>query len=150
MRPVDVVAADDNHGKLETLLVRLDQHLGGRLAGSVGICRREYTRLEQLILALLDLAIDLIGGDVDEAAYTDLLGTLEEDVCTIDVCVREAVGVAEAQVDVRLGGKVQDGVDGVPLHAVDHLGRVGDVALVEGEVAPTVEHAGVVERGAVV
>ena len=45
---------------------------------------------------------------------------------------------------------MEDGVDVVPLEAVDDLGRVGDVPLVECEVAPVVEDARVVEGRAVV
>ena len=51
---------------------------------------------------------------------------------------------------MRLRGEVEDGVDVVPLEAVDDLGRVGDVPLVECEVAPVVEDARVVEGRAVV
>lgn len=87
---------------------------------------------------------------MDEALDTNLLGTLEQDVGAVDVGVGEAVGVAKAQVDVRLGGKVEDGVDVVALQAVDNLRGVGDVTLVEGEVALVIQGAGVVERGAVV
>jgi hypothetical protein len=64
--------------------------------------------------------------------------------------VREAIRVAKAQVDVRLGGKVEDGVDVVALHAVEHLGRVGNVAVEKGKVALIIEDTRVVERRAVV
>lgn len=87
---------------------------------------------------------------MDEAADVDLFGTLQQHVCAVDIRVCEVVRVAKAQVDVRLGGKVEYGVDIVSLQAVDHLGRVGDVALVKGKVALVIEHPCVVERGAVV
>jgi len=45
---------------------------------------------------------------------------------------------------------VEDGVDVVLLQAVHHLVRVGDVAMVEGEVLLVFEGPGVIEGGAVV
>lgn len=147
---VDVVAADDDDGELEALLVRVDQHLGGGLGGGVGVGGGEDAGLEEVIILVLNLTVDLIGGDVDEALDADLLGRLEQHVGAVDVGVGETVRVSEAQVDVRLGGEVEDGVDVVALEAVHHLGGVGDVALVEGEVPLVIEGAGVVERSTVV
>ena len=51
---------------------------------------------------------------------------------------------------MRLRGEVEDGVDFVALQAVDNLGRVRNVALVEGEIALLIESPRVVERGAVI
>jgi hypothetical protein len=51
---------------------------------------------------------------------------------------------------VRLRREVDHRVDVVALQAVDYLGRIGHVALVEGKVAPVVEDARVVEGRAVV
>lgn len=150
MGAVDVVAADDDDGELEALLVRVDQHLSGGLGGGVGVGGGKDASLEEVIVLVLDLAVDLVGGDVDEALDADLLGGLEQHVGAVDVGVGEAVRVTEAQVDVRLRGEVEDGVDVVALEAVHHLGGVGDVALVEGEVALVIEGARVVERRAVV
>ena len=147
---VDVVAADDDDGELEALLVRVDQHLGGGLGGGVGVGGGEDAGLEEVIILILNLTVDLIGGDVDEALDADLLGRLEQHVGAVDVGVGETVRVSEAQVDVRLGGEVKNGVDVVALEAVHHLGGVGDVALVEGEVPLVIEGAGVVERSTVV
>ncbi|KFY44487.1 hypothetical protein V494_01461, partial [Pseudogymnoascus sp. VKM F-4513 (FW-928)] len=145
-----VVAADDDDGELETLLVRVHQHLGGGLGGGVGVGGGEDAGLEEVIILILNLTVDLIGGDVDEALDADLLGRLEQDVGAVDVGVGETVRVSERQVNVGLGGEVEDGVNVVALKAVHHLGGVGDVALVEGEVPLVIEGAGVVERSTVV
>lgn len=150
MGTVDIVAADDDDWELEALLVRVHQHLGGGLGGGIGVRGGEDAGLEKVIVLILDLTVDLIGGDVDEALDADLLGGLEKDVGPVDVGVGEAVRVAKAQVDVGLGGEVEDGIDVVTLEAVHDLGGVGDVALVEGEVPLVIESAGVVERGTVV
>jgi hypothetical protein len=147
---VDVVAADDDDGELEALLVRVHQHLGGGFGSGVRVGRGEDAGLEEVVILVLNLTVDLVGGDVDEALDANLLGRLEQDVRAVDIGVGEAVGVAEAQVDVGLGGKVEDGVNVMALEAVHHLGGVGDVALVEGEVPLVIEGAGVVERGTVV
>lgn len=150
VRPVDIVAADNDGGELEALLIRVHQHLGGGLAGGIGVGRGQDARLEQIVVIVTHLAVDLIGRDVDEAADVYLFGTLQQHVGAVDIGMGKVVRVAKAQVDVRLGGKVEDCIDAVALQAVDHLGRVGDVALVKGKVALVVEHTRVVERGAVV
>ncbi len=150
MRAVDVVASHNDDGELEALLVRVHQHLGGGLARGVGVGRGEQAGLEEVIVVVLDLAVDLIGRDVDESLDAHLLGALEQHVCAEDIGMGEAVRVSEAQVDVRLGREVEDGVDLVALEAVDDLGGVGDVTLVEGEVALVVQHSRVVQRGTVV
>ena len=69
---------------------------------------------------------------------------------TIDIGVGEAVRVAEAEVDMRLGGKVEYRVDIVALEAVDHLTRVRDIAVVETKVGLVVEGPRVIEGRAVV
>lgn len=150
MGAVDVVAADDDSGHLEALDVRVDKHLSGGLAGGVGVGGGQDAGLQQVIIVILDLTVHLVGGDVDEALDANLLGALEQNVGAVDVGVGEAVGVAKAQIDVRLGGKVEDSVNVVTLQAVDNLRGVGDVALVEGEVALVVQGTGVVQRRAVV
>ena len=150
MRSVDVITPNDNNGKLEAALIRIHKHLGSRLARGIRVRRRKDARLEQIIVVIIDLSVDLVGRDVDQALNADLLGALKEDVGAVDVGVGEAVRVAKAQIDVGLGGKVEDGVDIVALEAVDDLDGVGDVALVEAKVALLVEGARVVEGGAVV
>lgn len=63
----------------------------------------------------------------------------------VHIRVGEPVRVAKAQINMRLGRKVENGVNVVPLEAAQDLGRVGDVALVEGKVSSVVEDSGVVE-----
>lgn len=128
----------------------MDQHLCGGLAGSVWVGGSQDAGLQQIVVVISDLAIDLVGGDVDELLDAHLLGTLEENVRAVHVGVGELVGVSEAQVDVGLGGKVEDGIDVMPLEAVHDLGGVGDVAMVEGEIPLVVEHPGIVQRRTVV
>lgn len=147
---VNVVAANNDDGELEALLVRVHQHLGGGLGGSVRVGGGKDAGLEEVIILILNLTVNFIGGDVDEALDADLLGRLEQDVSAVDVGVGETVGVSEAQVDVGLGSEVEDGVNVVALEAVHHLGGVGDVSLVEGEVPLVIEGTGVVERSTVV
>jgi hypothetical protein len=45
---------------------------------------------------------------------------------------------------------VEDGVDIMAFHAVYHLGGVGDIAVVEGEIVLVVEHSSIVQGRAVV
>lgn len=61
MRAIDVVAADNDGGELEALLVRVHQHLGGGLAGGIGVGWGQDARLEQIIFVVAHLAVDLVG-----------------------------------------------------------------------------------------
>lgn len=61
MRTVDIVAPYDNGRQLEALLVRVHQHLGGRLAGGIWVGGRENAALEQVVIVVLDLPVDLVG-----------------------------------------------------------------------------------------
>jgi len=150
VRAVHIIAAHDNGWKLEALEIRVNKHLGSRFARSVGVGRSKNARFMQVIITFLDLAVDLVGRDVNEALDASLFGTLQKDVRTVHVGVREAVGVAEAQVDVRLGSEMKHRVNFMALHAVQDLGRVGEVAVVEGKVASVIEGPRVIQGGAVV
>lgn len=99
----------------------------------------------------LALSVHFVGGDVDESFHAAVgLGRLEEDVRPEDVALGEVEGVAEAVVDVGLGGKVHDGVDLLFGHDVgDEVGG-GDVALDEFEVFEAGDVVEVGEAGAVV
>lgn len=91
VRSVDVVAAHDDGGQPEALLVRVHQHLGGRLAGRVRVRGRQDAGLEQVVVVVLDLAVHLVGRDVHEAPHAHLLGALQQHVRAVHVGVREAV-----------------------------------------------------------
>jgi len=49
--------------------------------------------------------------------------------------VCEAIGVAEAEVYMRLSGKMQNSINAVSLHAVNDFSGVGYIAMVEGKVS---------------
>jgi hypothetical protein len=66
------------------------------------------------------------------------------------VRVRELVRVAEAEVDMRLRRKVEDGVDFVLTQHALHVGRRCYVAILKGEIGLVVEDSCVVERCTVV
>jgi len=81
-----------------------------------------------------------------------LLDALQQDVGADDIVHGEFVRVSKAQVDVRVGGEVEDGVDVVLLQTFDHVGGDGNIAVEEVEVAQLLrlQQAGIVERAAVV
>lgn len=150
MWSVNVVGADNDDWHLEGLLVRVDQHLSGGLGGSVWVSWSQNAGLEEIILLILNLSVNLVGGDVDETLDSDLLGGLEENVGSVNVGVGESVRVTEGQINVGLGSEVEDGVNVVTLQAVHNLRWVGDITVVEGEVSLVVQRTGVVEGSAVV
>jgi hypothetical protein len=71
-------------------------------------------------------------------------------VCAENVIVGESVGISEAQVNVGLSSKVEDGVNLVAFKAVHDFRGIGDIAMVEAEVPLVIECSRVVQRGAVV
>jgi hypothetical protein len=71
-------------------------------------------------------------------------------MCAVYVCIREFVRVAEAEVDMRLRGKMKDIIDTVlSQHTLDVYRRC-DVPVFECEVRSLIENSCVVERGAIV
>jgi hypothetical protein len=121
MRAIDIVAADNNDRKLETLLVRVHKHFCCCLTGCIWVRWCQNACLKQIIRIILDLSIDLVCGDVNELLDPHLLRRLQQNVCAIDICVGESVGVSETQVNVRLGCKVEYCVNIVSLQAVHNL-----------------------------
>jgi hypothetical protein len=150
MGAVDIVASNNDHWQLETLLVRMNQHFCRGLAGCVWIGGGQNASFQQIIFVIFDFSVDLIGGDMDELLYSNLLRTLQENVCPVNIGVGESVRVTKTQIDVGLRREVEDGIDIVSLKAVHNLRRIGNVAMVECEVALVVQDSGVVQRSTVV
>jgi hypothetical protein len=69
---------------------------------------------------------------------------------SVYVGVGELVRVAEAEVNMRLCGEVEDGIDVVLAQHTLNVGRRGNVSMLEGEVRSVVEDARVVQARAVV
>lgn len=65
-------------------------------------------------------------------------------MCPIYVGICELVGIAETQIDVRLRGKVEDGINLVLTEHALNIGGHSDVPLLEGEVRAVIEDASVV------
>lgn len=145
MRTVDVVGSHDDDWELERLGVGVNQHLSGGLGSSIWVGWGQNAGLEEIIILILDFTVNLIGGDVDEALDANLLGTLEQNVSTVNVGVGESVGVSEAQINVGLSSKVENGINVIALEAVHDLRWVGDVSVVKGEVSLVIEGTGVVQ-----
>lgn len=139
VRAVDIVASDNDDGELEGLCVGVDQHLRSGLGRSVGVCGAENAVLDQIGIIVSHFSVYLVGGDVDEAGDAAVLGGLKKNVSAVDVGVGKLKGVTEAEIDVRLSSKVEDGVDVVGSQAVANVLGVADVTVVEGEVLHAVE-----------
>ena len=72
------------------------------------------------------MAVDLVGGDLQEALVPVAYGGVEEDRRALDVRLHERTGVEQRAVHMGFGREVDDGVD-VPGYAVDR-GPITDVA----------------------
>lgn len=80
----------------------------------------------------------------------DLYRAVEQDMRSEYVVLREVEGVSEAQVNVRLGSEMEDGVDVEFAKALQDIGRLCHITVKEVEVWPPFEHPRVVPRAAVV
>ena len=122
VRAEHVIAARDDHGKLEGVVVRLDDVLGRRLGRRVRVRRLEYVRLDATDV-VADRAVDLVSGDVDEALDAVHLGGLHEHVRAHHIVLSECERIAKGVVDVCLGGGMDDGVNTFRLeHVLDEVG----------------------------
>jgi hypothetical protein len=129
----------------------VDQHLCRGFASGVGVSRSEDALFGQVVAVFRNLAVDFIGGDVNETAKEAVvLGALEEDVGAIDIGGGELVGVSEGEVHVGLRREVEDSVDFVFPQSSFDLVRRGYVAMHKGEVVAGAQRTGVVERCTVV
>ena len=72
-------------------MVSADQHLGRRFGGGVRAAREE--RIGLATLALLDVAVDLIGAHLQEAGQPQLANRFQQDVGAVDVRLNEATRV---------------------------------------------------------
>lgn len=144
MGAIHIVTSNNDHWELETLHVRVNKHLGSSFTGGVGIRWGENTRLQEVIVIVFHFSVDLVCGYVYEPFDTDLLRALQHNMSTVHVGVCEPVRIAEAQVDMRLRRKMEDGVDLKPFHAIKHFGWVCDISMIKREILLIVEHTSVV------
>jgi hypothetical protein len=166
-----VVEPDHDSRKAVALHITLHHHLCGCLARIVRIgwlqdavlrhvgreCLAVHLQRSAFVCLgwyLLKIQMtNLVGGNVViPLDLAILLDALQQDVRANDIVHGEFVRVSKAQVDVRVGGEVEDGVDVVLLQTFDHVGGDGNIAVEEVEVAQLLrlQQAGIVERAAVV
>ena len=89
----------------------LDQHVGGSLRCRIRIRRHQHVGFA--VLALSNIAIDLVGADLYETRPCGCLlraRQLKQILDAQEVGYAEILGVRDSLVDVALGGKVQDHV----------------------------------------
>jgi hypothetical protein len=87
---------------------------------------------------------------MNEPVYSVLPRPFQQHMCPIDVRICKLVRVAEAEIDVRLRGKMEDGVDLMFSENTLHICGRSDVALLEGEIGPAIEDTSVVQASAVI
>ena len=152
VRTVHVVAARNDAGQLERSVVGLDDELGTGLGSGVRVRRfQDMLFSHGLGIKVLALAVDLIGGHMDEAADgVAIFGRLQQHVRAVDVGLGEGEGVTERVVHMRLGGKVHHGIDLLLLEdVVDEIGTL-DVTLDELEIGQILDFRQIFEAGTVI
>ena len=134
MRPIHIVAPHNDARQLEALCVRVDIHLSSCFAGCIRIRRAKNAVFQQVWVSVFGLAIDFISRDVNELLHSDFHCRFKHDVSATDVGLGEGEGIAKAEINVGLGGEVEDCVDAVLSQATEDCLFVGHVAVDELEV----------------
>jgi hypothetical protein len=166
-----VVEPDHDCRKSVALHIALHHHLCGRLARRVrigwlqdvvlGHVGRESFAVHlgnaqhlsvRVVCSFTDPTNLISGNVVIPLDLGILLDALQQDVRADDIVHGEFVRVAKAQVDVGVGGEVEDGVDVVFLQTFDHVGGDGHISVEEVEVSQLLrlQQARIVERAAIV
>lgn len=111
VRPIDVVTSDRDQGQLEAVPVCANHHLCRRFARRIRICRRKQARLAQVRGSHRHISINLIRRYMYEAVNTMFSRPLQQHMRAIHIRIRELVRVPKTEIDVRLRGEVENGID---------------------------------------
>ena len=127
VRAVRVRAAGDRGGDAERADVGLDEQVAGGLRRAVRARRPQRVGLARGA-ARLEVAVDLVGRDLDEL-LPRLAQVLEQHLGAAELGAAELLGAEDRAVDVRLGREVDDRV--AAARRPGDVLRHGDVAVVE-------------------
>jgi hypothetical protein len=113
MGTVDIVASSNQTGKFETAKVTLDQEFRTSLGGRIGIGRFQDVLFRHGVgFKVCTLSINFIRRNMHKSLNRfAALGTLQENVSTIDIRVGKGKGVSKGVIDVSLCSKMHNGVD---------------------------------------
>ena len=148
--PVVVGAAGHHHRELEGVEVGQRQQVGGGLRRRVGRRRIERRPLGEEAGGA-ERAVDLVGGDVQEALHAELAGRLEQHLRAAHVGLDEDGRRQDGPVHVALRGEMHDRVEPLVAEEVGDQFPVADVAAheavagVAGQVGQVLGVAGVGE-----
>src|SRR6266436_6921396 len=106
---VIVRGASDQSGKFVGSHVGTNQEIGGSLGSRIRTAWLER-RAFACVSSWSDVAVDFIGGNVNEARYGEFASDLEENKCTGDVGLNYRGGLVNTPVDVRFSGEMDDGI----------------------------------------
>ena len=90
---------------------------------------------------MINLTIDFICRNMDEAFHTKLDSAFDHDMSTLDIGLGKLKRVAETEINMGLCCEMKDCVDLVILDASHHLFDVRDVPVLEYKVRCIVEDA---------
>lgn len=126
-----------------------DQHFSGCFATTVRIHRQQSIAFTEAIQSWLGGPIYLAGGHQDELLHPTCLGAIQEDLRAHDVGCCKQSRIFEASVDIRLSGKVNNGVDIVLAKTADDIVSGRNVAFVKGEIRTGAQYFSVFQGSAV-
>ena len=106
------------------------EQVGRGLAGGVGGVGLQRGLLAEAAVGA-ERAVDLVGGDLQEAADAAIHRRPQQHHRSQDVGVEEGRRLFDRAVDVRFRGEVDDGVGAEVVHQAGDCRRVGDVAFLE-------------------
>jgi hypothetical protein len=84
------VGSNNDAGQLEALRISVHVHLCRSFACRIRIRLRQNTVLKQIWIPVLSLAVDPVGGHVNELLHTAFDSSFQDDVSTMDICLGES------------------------------------------------------------
>lgn len=129
VRTVIVGAARDTYACAERPYRGAQQQITGRLA-----CGVRGTGTERILglagrLPILQITVDFVRGDVEEENLRMCLARFDKALDAEDISMEEGNGILNAAVHMRLRGKVDDGIDPVPIQELRNEFIIHDVPL---------------------
>src|SRR5216683_6133982 len=107
VRPVIVRGARDQSGKIVGTYVGADQEVRGSFGSGIGAAWLKR-RIFAGVSSRSDVAVDLIGGNVNKARYGEPASDLKEGNRPGDVGLNYRSRLVDAPIDVRFGGEMDN------------------------------------------
>ena len=110
MRSIHVIATRNDQRKTERTMIRFGKKLGCGFGSSIRVGGFQD---HLFVSAFFSFSIDFVGTDVKKSLNVCVFCSFKQSMSTKNISLGESSGITKRVVDVGLGGKVHDGIDGL-------------------------------------